>query len=306
MEGRQVILAAHLEEMDANNNIIRSIDSHSNFRITVDDPAERLRLAEEEARLAEEERQRQALEEQRVREEEEQRRREEYEREQDALRQAEINERQRAEELLRHQQEEDARYAKVEQDRLDAEYALEQERQLAARRLQELFWQQQEDERRRLLAQEEIRIAEEKARIPVVVPKGSLRVDPNIAIATGGAKDVMDVTWGYSYISGQPHLFFAMKVLHRGGYDQSPPHEAPPGTERSNWRFRFVPGIYQPGTHSVTVQVLTTPTDRNVWTVHFEETVSFTIAAPVFHRRSLDDVANELGWAVYRQGKGYG
>ena len=101
----------------------------------------------------------------------------------------------------------------------------EEEKRLAARELAEkkaqekraaeqaAFCLKSETERKRRLKAEEERIAEERARIPVVVSRGSPRVSPNIAIASGGAKDVMDVTWAYSYLSRQPHLFLAMKVL---------------------------------------------------------------------------------------------
>jgi predicted transcriptional regulator len=41
---------------------------------------------------------------------------------------------------------------------------------------------------------------------------------------------------------------------------------------------------------------------HHVWTLQFEETRTFTIAEPPFFRKSLEEVANELGWAVYRQG----
>jgi len=268
--------------------------------------AERER-AVEEVRQAEEERQRQAMEVERARVAEEIREREEYEREQAAIRQAEINERQRAQELLLRQQEEDARIAEVARQRKAEERAREAEEKAEAQRLQELFWKQEKDERQRLLALEDARIAEEKARLPVIVPYGNPRVDPNIAIATGGAKDIMEVGWGYDYISGPPHLFITLKVIYRGGRtDQQPIGSAAvPGQRRPLILHRFGAGIYQPGTHSVTLQLISTPTDRNVWTVHAEETISFTIPEPPFYRRNLDDVANELGWGVYRQGKSY-
>ena len=267
---------------------------------------EALRLAEEEAAIAEEERQLFNLQQQALREANELAEREAYERAQDEIRLAAIAEQEKAEALLQNQRDEDARKALVEQERLDAERELEQERQRDAQALQALFWQQEKDEQQRLLALEDIRIAEEAARIPVIIPHGPLRLDPNIAIASGGAKDIMDITWGYKYVSGQPHLFIAMKVIWKGGRtDQTPVHAASPGAEMSNYRHRIGAGIFQPGTHSVTVQMLSTPTTHNEWTVHFEETKTFTIAEPFGYQKNSEEMGNELGWAVYRQGMGF-
>ena len=210
--------------------------------------------------------------------------------------------------LLEAQRQEDERRAEATRQREQAQREKEEEAQEEVRRQQAIFWQQEEAERKRLLAEDLRRIAEEKARIPVIVPYGTPRADPNIAIATGGAKDIMDVSWGYEYISGPPHLFITLKVIYKGGRtDQQPISSAAvPGQRRPHILHRFGAGIYQPGTHSVTLQIISTPTDRNEWTVHAEETLSFTIPAPPFHRRSFDSVANELGWGVYKQGKGYG
>jgi len=208
---------------------------------------------------------------------------------------------------LEAQREEDKRRAEA----LEAAATQQKEQEAAAqeevRRQQAIFWQQEEAERKRLLAEDLRRIAEEKARIPVIVPYGTPRVDPNISIATGGAKDIMDVSWGYEYISGPPHLFITLKVIYGDGRtDQQPISSAAvPGQRRPHILHRIGAGIYPPGTHSVTLQIISTPTDRNVWTVHAEKTLSFTIPEPPFYRRNLDDVANELGWGVYKQGKSY-
>ena len=181
-------------------------------------------------------------------------------------------------EKLRLQQAEDKRLADAEIKRLADRKAADQLAQAKRAAEQAAFWLKSEAARKQALKLEEQRIAEEAARRPKVEPRGSLQVRPNIAISLGGAEDVMDVSWGYNYISGQEHRFITMKVKHRHGYDQMPVHAASPGTNRSNWRFRFVAGHYQPGTHQVTVQLLSTPTDRNEWTVHHEETKSFHIA----------------------------
>ena len=38
MEGRTLTVSAYLEEMDSDYNVIRRIDDHINFRITVEEP----------------------------------------------------------------------------------------------------------------------------------------------------------------------------------------------------------------------------------------------------------------------------
>ena len=210
-------------------------------------------------------------------------------------------------ERLRRQQEEDERRAKQEATRREELEKAEKRAQAKRAAEQAAFWLKSETARKEALRLEDKRIAEEAARIPVIVPHGSLRVEPNLHIAAGGAKDIMDVWWGYKYVSGPPHLFITMKVIYKGGRtDQQPIGSAAvPGQTRPKIRHRIGAGIFQPGTHSVTAQLISTPTDRNVWTVHAEETVTFTIPAPPFHRRSFEDVTNELGWGVYKQGKGY-
>jgi hypothetical protein len=207
-------------------------------------------------------------------------------------------------ERLRLQKIEDKRLADAEEKRLKERREADKRAQAKAAAEQAAFWLKSETARKQALRLEEIRIAEEAARIPVIVPHGTLRVSPNLHIAAGGAKDIMDVNWGYKYVSGPPHIFVAMKVMWKGRTDQMPVHHSSPGQTRANMRHRIGAGIFPPGTHSVTAQIISSPTDRNVFTVRAESTVTFTIPEPLGYRKNSEQMGNELGWAVYKQGMG--
>jgi hypothetical protein len=160
----------------------------------------------------------------------------------------------------------------------------------------------EQQEQARLLALDLARIAEMEARKSVIEPYGKLIVQPNQSI--GGATDLMDVTWGFRYVSGPDNLFTTMRITYRGDrQDMRSPSVTRPGENRT-FRHRIGTGIYRPGTHSITVELISSATSGDDWTVHASETVSFTIPEPPFHAKTFEQMGNELGWAVYRQGMG--